>query len=62
MIAGWGLILVGLFVLGQGTQRVLESLDGPLLGAGVAPAAACSWRFAPHRPVLLALAFFLSGR
>jgi hypothetical protein len=59
LIAGWGLILIGLFVLGMGTQRVLASLDVPLLGAGVARAAALLLALRRIGLVLLALAFFL---
>jgi hypothetical protein len=59
LIVGWGLILVGLLVLAMGTQRVLARLDVPLLGAGVARAAALIVALRRIGLVLLALAFFL---
>jgi hypothetical protein len=59
LIAGWGLILAGLVVLGLGTQRVLARLDVPLLGPGVARAAALIVALRRVGIVLLALAFFL---
>jgi hypothetical protein len=59
LIVGWGLILAGLLVLALGTQRVLARLDVPLLGAGVARAAALIVALRRIGLVLLALAFFL---
>jgi hypothetical protein len=59
LILGWGLILAGLLVLAVGTQRVLQRLDIPLLGAGVARAAALVLALRRVGLVLLALAFFL---
>jgi hypothetical protein len=59
LIAGWGFILGGLLVLAVGTQRVLQRLDIPLLGAGVARAAALVLALRRVGLVLLALAFFL---
>jgi hypothetical protein len=59
LIAGWGLIIVGALVLAMGTQRVLAHLDVPLLGAGVARAAALLLALRRIGLVLLALAFFL---
>jgi hypothetical protein len=59
LIVGWGLILVGLLVLALGTQRMLARLDVPLLGAGVARAAALVVALRRIGLVLLALAFFL---
>jgi hypothetical protein len=59
LIVGWGLILAALLVLGFGTQRVLARLDVPLLGAGVARAAALLVALRRVGLVLLALAFFL---
>jgi hypothetical protein len=59
LIVGWGLILTALLVLAFGTQRVLQRLDIPLLGAGVARAAALVLALRRVGLVLLALAFFL---
>lgn len=59
LIVGWGFILVGLLVLGMGTQRVLARLDVPLLGPGVARVAALIVALRRVGLVLLALAFFL---
>jgi hypothetical protein len=59
LIAGWGLILAGVVVLVLGTQRVLARLDVPLLGPGVARAAALVVALRRVGIVLLALAFFL---
>jgi hypothetical protein len=59
LIVGWGLIAAGLLVLALGTQRVLHRLDVPLLGAGVARAAALILALRRVGLVLLALAFFL---
>jgi hypothetical protein len=59
LIVGWGVILAALLVLGVGTQRVLHRLDIPLLGAGVARAAALVLALRRVGLVLLALAFFL---
>ena len=59
LVAGWGLILTGLVVLVLGTQRVLARLDVPLLGPGVARAAALVVALRRVGIVLLALAFFL---
>jgi hypothetical protein len=59
LIAGWGVILAALLVLAVGTQRVLQRLDIPLLGAGVARAAALVLALRRVGLVLLALGFFL---
>jgi hypothetical protein len=59
LIVGWSVILAGLLVLALGTQRVLSRLDVPLLGAGVARAAALLVALRRVGLVLLALAFFL---
>jgi hypothetical protein len=59
LIAGWGLILTGAVVLVVGTQRVLARLDVPLLGPGVARAAALVVALRRVGIVLLALLFFL---
>ncbi len=59
LIVGWGVIAAGLLVLALGTQRVLHRLDVPLLGAGVARAAALVLALRRVGLVLLALAFFL---
>jgi hypothetical protein len=59
LIVGWGVIAAGLLVLVLGTQRVLSRLDVPLLGAGVARAAAFLVALRRVGLVLLALAFFL---
>jgi hypothetical protein len=59
LIVGWGLILAGLLVLALGTQRVFSRLDVPLLGTGVARAAALLVALRRVGIVLLALAFFL---
>jgi hypothetical protein len=59
LIAGWGVIVAGIVVLAMGTQRVLGRLDVPLLGAGVARAAALVVALRRVGIVLLALAFFL---
>jgi hypothetical protein len=59
LVVGWGLIGVGVLVLLLGTQRVLSRLDVPLLGAGVARAAALILALRRVGLVLLALAFFL---
>jgi hypothetical protein len=59
LIVGWGLILGALLVLLIGTQRVLHSLDIPLVGPGVARAAALVLALRRVGLVLLALAFFL---
>ena len=59
LIVGWGLILAGLLVLALGAQRVLARLDVPLLGSGVARAAALLLALRRIGLVLLALAFFL---
>jgi hypothetical protein len=59
LIVGWGVILAALLVLAVGTQRVLQRLDIPLLGAGVARAAALVLALRRVGLVLLALAFFL---
>ena len=59
LIVGWSLIVVGVLVLAVGTQRVLARLDVPLLGAGVARAAALLLALRRIGLVLLALAFFL---
>jgi hypothetical protein len=59
LIAGWGVIVAALLVLMMGTQRVLARLDVPLLGPGVARAAALVLALRRVGLVLLALAFFL---
>ncbi len=59
LIVGWGVIAAALLVLALGTQRVLSRLDVPLLGAGVARAAALLLALRRVGLVLLALAFFL---
>ena len=59
LIVGWGVIAGGLLVLFLGTQRLLERLDVPLLGAGVARVAALVLALRRVGLVLLALAFFL---
>jgi hypothetical protein len=59
LIIGWGAIAAALLVLVMGTQRVLQRLDVPLLGAGVARAAALLLALRRVGLVLLALAFFL---
>jgi hypothetical protein len=59
LAVGWGLIAAALIVLALGTQRVLARLDVPLLGAGVARAAALVLALRRVGLVLLALAFFL---
>jgi hypothetical protein len=59
MIVGWGVIAAAVLVLVLGTQRVLHRLDVPLLGAGVARAAALLLALRRVGLVLLALAFFL---
>jgi hypothetical protein len=59
LIVGWGLIGAGVLVLLLGTQRVLHRLDVPLLGAGVARAAALILALRRVGLVLLAVAFFL---
>jgi hypothetical protein len=59
LLVGWGVIAAGLLVLVLGTQRVLSRLDVPLLGAGVARAAALLLALRRVGLVLLALAFFL---
>jgi hypothetical protein len=59
LIVGWGLIGAAVLVLLMGTQRVLHRLDVPLLGAGVARAAALLLALRRVGLVLLALAFFL---
>jgi hypothetical protein len=59
LIVGWGAIAAALLVLALGTQRVLSRLDVPLLGAGVARAAALLLALRRVGLVLLALAFFL---
>ena len=59
LIVGWGVIAAALLVLLMGTQRVLQRLDVPLLGAGVARAAALILALRRVGLVLLALAFFL---
>jgi hypothetical protein len=59
LIVGWGLIGAAVLVLLLGTQRVLSRLDVPLLGAGVARAAALILALRRVGLVLLALAFFL---
>ena len=59
LIVGWGAIAAALLVLGLGTQRVLQRLDVPLLGPGVARAAALVLALRRVGLVLLALGFFL---
>jgi hypothetical protein len=59
LVVGWSLIGAGVLVLGLGTQRVLARLDVPLLGTGVARAAALLVALRRIGLVLLALAFFL---
>jgi hypothetical protein len=59
LIVGWGVIGIGVLVLVFGTQRVLQRLDVPLLGAGVARAAALLLALRRVGIILLALAFFL---
>jgi hypothetical protein len=59
LILGWGAILLGLVVLAGGTRHILEHLDVPLLGVGVARAAALLVALRRVGIVLLALAFFL---
>jgi hypothetical protein len=59
IVVGWAVIAAGLLVLVFGTQRVLQRLDVPLLGAGVARAAALIVALRRVGLVLLALAFFL---
>jgi hypothetical protein len=59
LIVGWGVIAAAVLVLVLGTQRVLARLDVPLLGAGVARAAALLLALRRVGLVLLALAFFL---
>ncbi len=59
LIAGWGVIIAGLLVLALGTQRVLHRLDVPVLGPGVARAAALIVALRRVGLVLLALGFFL---
>jgi hypothetical protein len=59
LIVGWGIVGAGALVLLLGTQRVLHRLDVPLLGAGVARAAALLVALRRVGLVLLALAFFL---
>jgi hypothetical protein len=59
LIVGWGVIGAAVLVLLMGTQRVLHRLDVPLLGAGVARAAALILALRRVGLVLLALAFFL---
>jgi hypothetical protein len=59
LIVGWGVILAAIIVLAAGTQRLLQRLDIPLLGAGVARAAALVLALRRVGLVLLALAFFL---
>jgi hypothetical protein len=59
LIVGWGAIGIAVLVLVFGTQRVLSRLDVPLLGAGVARAAALVLALRRVGIILLALAFFL---
>jgi hypothetical protein len=59
LVVGWSVILAGLLVFAMGTQRVLARLDVPLLGPGVARAAALLVALRRVGLVLLALAFFL---
>ncbi len=59
LILGWSVILLGLVVLAGGTRHILEHLDVPLLGVGVARAAALLVALRRVGIVLLALAFFL---
>ena len=59
LIVGWGVILAGLLVLALGTQRVLQRLDVPLLGHGVARVATLVLALRRVGLVLLALGFFL---
>jgi hypothetical protein len=59
LIVGWGVILAGVLVIMLGTQRLLHRLDVPLLGAGVARAAALILALRKIGLVLLALGFFL---
>jgi hypothetical protein len=59
LILGWGVILLALLVLAGGTKQILEHLDVPLLGVGVARVAALLVALRRIGIVLLALAFFL---
>jgi hypothetical protein len=59
LIFGWGAILAAALVIVFGTHRMLERLDVPLLGAGVARVAALILALRKIGLVLLALAFFL---
>ncbi len=59
LIFGWGAILAGVLVIVFGTQRIVDRLDVPLLGAGVARVAALILALRKIGLVLLAVGFFL---
>jgi hypothetical protein len=59
LIAGWGLIAAIALVLAIGTRRVVQRLDVPVLGAGVARVTGLVLALRKVGIVLLALAFFL---
>ena len=59
LIFGWGAILAGVLVIVFGTHRIVDRLDVPLLGAGVARVAALILALRKIGLVLLAVGFFL---